>query len=149
MTSLRCLAIAILVAAGYLQTQVSKDWAKALGGITATNPPPRSSPTSNAVNMNRLGVPMATSASLPVLMRARDLTYQVQLPAGWRPMVQPMLEYGLVFGTQGESFAMGMEDVYLDARMLNSILNPGYRAILPPAQFILKSRMVAPPMGPR
>jgi len=72
------------------------------------------------------------------------------------------LEYGLVFGTRANPwagppaairaaarpFATGLEDVYLDARMSRSILEPGYGAILPPAQFTLKSRLVAPPMGP-
>ena len=86
-------------------------------------------------------------ASLPFVMTAQDATYTVALPAGWQPAVKPTLEYGLVFGNEGESFAMGMEDVYLDPRMLQSILT-GYRAILSPAQLVLKSRMSAPPMGP-
>lgn len=121
MTSLRSIAIALLLAAACSEGQV---------------------------NRSRVGAPTAAPASLPVVMLAHDVTYRVALPAGWRPVVQPMLEYGLIFGTQGESFAIGLEDVYLDARMLRSILDPGYRTILPPAQFTLKSRLVAPPMGP-
>jgi hypothetical protein len=86
-------------------------------------------------------------ASLPASMTAGDFTYTVRLPMGWQLAVRPMLEYGLVFGQQGESFAMGWEQVYLDPRMLQSVL-PGYQAILPPAQFELKKRLLAPPMGP-
>jgi hypothetical protein len=87
-------------------------------------------------------------ASLPLTMTAEDATYQVRLPMGWQLAVRPMLEYGLVFGPKGESFAMGLEDVYLDPRMLQSVLYPGYQSILPPAQFELKKRLLAPPMGP-
>jgi hypothetical protein len=100
------------------------------------------------VNRTPGRVPAGAPLALPVVITAQDATYTVALPPGWRPMVRPMLEYGLFWGTEGESFAVGMEDVYLDPRMLKSILDPGYRAILPPAQFILKSRMVAPPMSP-
>ncbi len=121
MTSLRSIAIALFLAAVCSEGQV---------------------------NRSRAGGPTTAPVSLPTTMVAHDVTYRVALPAGWRPVVQPTLEYGLVFGTQGESFAIGLADVYLDPRMLRSILEPGYRAILPPAQFTLKSRMVAPPMGP-
>ena len=121
MTRLRSIAIALLLATACSKGQVDR---------------------------TRVGARAAAPVALPVEMYAHDATYRVALPAGWRPVVPPMLEYGLVFGTQRESFAMGMDDVYLDPRMLNSILNPGYRAILPPAQFMLKSRLVAPPMGP-
>jgi hypothetical protein len=86
-------------------------------------------------------------ASLPAVMTAADYTYTVRLPVGWQLAVNPMLEYGLVFGPQGESFAIGWETVYRDPKMLRSVL-PGYQAILPPAQFELKRRLLASPMGP-
>jgi hypothetical protein len=91
--------------------------------------------------------PRTAAASLPIVMVAGDATYRVALPEGWRPVVQPMLEYGLVFGTQRESFAVGMEQVFMNAAMLRSQL-PGYSAILPHAQLVLKSRLLAPPLGP-
>jgi hypothetical protein len=95
-----------------------------------------------------LGQSVHPPAPLTFVVTAGDGTYRVRLPAGWQMAVSPMLEYGLVFGQQGESFAMGLEDVYVDPRVLQSVLYPGYQSILPPAQFTLKSRLLAPPMGP-
>jgi hypothetical protein len=86
-------------------------------------------------------------ASLPAVMTAADYTYTVRLPVGWQLAVNPMLEYGLVFGPQGESLAMGLEQVYRDPMMQQYVL-PSYRQMLPPAQFELKRRLLAPPMGP-
>jgi hypothetical protein len=80
-------------------------------------------------------------------MVANDLTYSVSLPPGWEQVGQATLDYGLFFGSQAESFVTGIEQVYMNANLLSSLLG-GYSAILSPAQLTLKSRLLAPPLSP-
>ena len=53
----------------------------------------------------------------------------------WRRFWHPGRIHGLdhrpAIRAAARPFATGLEDVYLDATMLRSILEPGYRAILP------------------
>lgn len=78
---------------------------------------------------------------------ANDATYSVSLPAGWRRAGPATLDFGLFFGTQGDSLSVGMEQVFMNAAMLRAQL-PGYSVLLPRAQLVLKSRLLAPPLGP-
>jgi hypothetical protein len=127
MTSFRFLAIVLLLAAGSLQAQVSR---------TRVQPQARAE---------------AAVPSLPLRQHflANDATYEVSLPDGWQQVGQATLDYGLFFGTrtQAESFAVGMEQVFTNPAMLRAQL-PGYSYILPPAQVVLKSRLLAPPLNP-
>jgi hypothetical protein len=127
MTSFRCLAIVLLLAAGSLQAQVS--W-------TRVQPQARAEA-------------VAPSVPLQQHFRANDATYEVSLPDGWQQVGQATLDYGLFFGTrtQAESFAVGMEQVFTNPAMLRAQL-PGYSDILPPAQLVLKGRLLAPPLTP-
>jgi hypothetical protein len=78
---------------------------------------------------------------------ANDGTFSVWLPAGWKQVGQATLDGALFFSGQGESFAAGMEQVFTNDAMLRANI-PGYRAILSPAQLVLKGRLLSPPLNP-
>jgi hypothetical protein len=122
MTSFRFLAIVLVLAAGSLQAQVSG---------TRVQPQARAET-------------VAPSVLLQQYFRANDAT-----PDGWQQVGQATLDYGLFFGTrtQAESFAVGMEQVFSNPAMLRAQL-PGNSVILPPAQLVLKGRLLAPPLIP-
>jgi len=84
---------------------------------------------------------------LPAQVIANDGTFSVWLPAGWQQIGQATWDGALFFSGQGESFAAGVEQVFTNAAMLRANL-PGYSAILSPAQLVLKSRLLAPPLSP-
>jgi hypothetical protein len=106
----------------------------------------RVNPAATAVPPQRGGV--RTASSVPMQsFTAEDYTYTVSLPTGWKSAVRPTLDYGLFFGIQAESFAVGMEQVFVNAAILRSQLQ-GYSAILSREQLTLKSRMLGPPMPP-
>jgi hypothetical protein len=88
------------------------------------------------------------AASVPWYRQlADDYTYQVALPGGWQRVGNATLDYGLFFSTQGESLAMGTEQVFMNRAMLNAQL-PGYSYVIPRALLVLKSRMLSPPLAP-
>jgi hypothetical protein len=149
MTTIRCLAIvAVLVAGSLPLAQVSQDWGKIAAGVNAKNST-RSSPPLGVPASGR-GVPPSrgATASVPLYFQiADDAAYRVALPAGWQRTGKATWDYGLYFGTQGESFAVGTEQVFMNATMLYYQLS-GYSYIIPREQLVLKSRMLSAPLGP-
>jgi len=78
---------------------------------------------------------------------AHDATFQLALPNGWQETGPQILENFLALSEQGESFGSGIAEVFANTEAKRLIL-PGYKAVLPPEQSELMSRLLAPPLDP-